>query len=133
MILIFAAVLSIFVQDAASAIIILTIVLISGLLGFWQEKGALNAVEKLLALVQVKATVLREDQSQEIPTEEVVPGDIVLLSAGKNILGDGLVLDSKDLSVDEAALTGKTYPVDKINDVRSHLTLFRNNDELRYL
>ncbi|MEG4574611.1 magnesium-translocating P-type ATPase [Microcoleus sp. N3A4] len=117
LILIFAAVLSIFVQDAASAIIILTIVLISGLLGFWQEKGASNAVEKLLALVQVKATVLRDGQSQEIPTEEVVPGDIVLLSAGKNIPGDGLVLESKDLSVNEAALTGETYPVDKLSGV----------------
>jgi P-type Mg2+ transporter len=119
------AVLSIFVQDAASAIIILTIVLISGLLGFWQEQGGSNAVEKLLALVQVKATVLRDGQSQEIPTEELVPGDLIVLCAGKNIPGYCLVLDSKDLSVDEAALTGKTYPVDKINDVRSHLTLFK--------
>ena len=90
LILVFAAVLSIFLQDALDAIIILTIVLISGLLGFWQERGASNAVEKLLALVQVKATVLREGQSEEISNEEVVPGDIVLLSAGKNIPGDCL-------------------------------------------
>ena len=122
LILIFAAVLSIFVQDVASALIILTIVLISGLLGFWQEKGASNAVEKLLALVQVKATVLRDGQSQEIPTEEVVPGDIIVLCAGKNIPGDCLVLESKDLSVDEAALTGETYPVDKINGVLPAVT-----------
>jgi P-type Mg2+ transporter len=117
LILVFAAVLSIFLQDAPDAIIILTIVLISGLLGFWQERGASNAVEKLLALVQVKATVLREGQAQEIPNEEVVRGDIVLLSAGKNIPGDCLVLESKDLSVDEAALTGETYPVDKLSGV----------------
>jgi len=117
LILIFAAVLSIFLQDAADAMIILTIVLISGLLGFWQERGASNAVEKLLALVQVKATVLRDGQSQEIPNEEVVPGDIVLLCAGKNIPGDCLVLESKDLSVNEAALTGETYPVDKLSGV----------------
>ncbi|MEH1918783.1 magnesium-translocating P-type ATPase [Nostoc sp.] len=117
LILIFAAVLSIFLKDAADAIIILTIVFISGLLGFWQERGASNAVEKLLALVQVKATVLRDGQSQEIPNEEVVRGEIVLLSAGKNIPGDCLVLESKDLSVDEAALTGETYPVDKLSGV----------------
>lgn len=98
LILIFAAVLSIFLKDAADAIIILTIVFISGLLGFWQEQGASNAVEKLLALVQVKATVLRDGQSQEIPNEEVVRGDIVLLNAGKNIPGDCLILESKDLS-----------------------------------
>jgi len=117
LILIFAAVLSIFLRDAADAIIILAIVLISGLLGFWQERGATDAVEKLLALVQVKATVLRDGQSQEIPNESVVPGDIVLLSAGGNIPGDCLVLESKDLSVNEAALTGETYPADKLSGV----------------
>jgi P-type Mg2+ transporter len=117
LILIFAAVLSIFLKDAADAILILTIVIISGLLGFWQERGASNAVEKLLALVQVKATVLRDGQSQEISNKEVVPGDIVLLCAGKNIPGDCLVLESQDLSVDEAALTGETYPVDKFSGV----------------
>ncbi len=122
LILIFAAVLSIFLQDAADAMIILMIVLISGLLGFWQERGASNAVEKLLALVQVKATVLRDGQSQEIPNEEVVPGDIVLLYAGKNIPGDCLVLESKDLSVNEAALTGETYPVDKLSGVLPAVT-----------
>ncbi|WP_239651473.1 magnesium-translocating P-type ATPase [Neosynechococcus sphagnicola] len=113
LILIFAAVLSIYLQDAADAMIILTIVFISGILGFWQEQGASNAVEKLLALVQVKATVLRDDLPQKIPNDEVVYGDIVLLSAGKNIPGDCLVLESNDLSVGEAALTGETYPVDK--------------------
>ena len=68
LILIFATVLSTFLQNAAATTIILTVVLISGLLGFWQEQEASNAVEKLLALVQVKATVLRDGQYQEIPT-----------------------------------------------------------------
>jgi P-type Mg2+ transporter len=117
LILIFAAGLSIFLRDRTDAIIILTIVLASGLLGFWQERGASDAVEKLLALVQVKATVLRAGQSQEIPHEDVVPGDIVMLAAGGNIPGDCLVLESKDLSVNEAALTGETYPADKMSGV----------------
>jgi P-type Mg2+ transporter len=117
LILIFAAALSIFLNDRTDAIIILTIVLASGLLGFWQERGASDAVEKLLALVQVKATVLRAGQSQEIPHEDVVPGDIVMLAAGDSIPGDCLVLESKDLSVNEAALTGETYPADKMSGV----------------
>jgi P-type Mg2+ transporter len=117
LILIFAAGLSIFLRDRTDAIIILTIVLASGLLGFWQERGASAAVEKLLALVQVKATILRAGQSQEIPHEDVVPGDIVLLTAGDSIPGDCLVLESKDLSVNEAALTGETYPADKMSGV----------------
>jgi P-type Mg2+ transporter len=67
--------------------------------------------------VQVKAKVLRGEISQEIPHENVVPGDIVLLTAGDSIPGDCLVLESKDLSVNEAALTGETYPADKISGV----------------
>ncbi|QLE49198.1 magnesium-translocating P-type ATPase [Nostoc sp. C057] len=117
LILMAAAILSSFLGDVIDTIIILTIVLISGLLGFWQERGARDAVTKLLALVQVKATVLRDGQSQEISNEEVVPGDIVLLAAGDSIPGDCLILESKDLSVNEAALTGETYPADKLSGV----------------
>ena len=98
LILMVAAILSGFLGDVIDTVIILTIVLISGLLGFWQERGATDAVAKLLALVQVKATVLRDGQSQEIPNEDVVPGDIVVLTAGDSIPGDCLVLASKDLS-----------------------------------
>ena len=115
LILMAAAILSGFLGDVIDTVIILTIVLISGLLGFWQERGATDAVAKLLALVQVKATVLRDGQSQEIPNEDVVPGDIVVLTAGDSIPGDCLVLASKDLSVNEAALTGETYPADKLS------------------
>ena len=113
LILIFAAGLSFFLNATTDALIILTIVLISGLLGFWQERGAADAVEKLLALVQTKATVLRDGISQEIFVEDVVPGDLVFLAAGGSIPGDCLLLDVSDLFVDEATLTGETYPVTK--------------------
>lgn len=93
--------------------IILGIVLVSGVLGFWQERGATNAVEKLLAIVQVKATVVRDEQPLDIPVEEVVPGDVVLLNAGDIVPGDCLLLESTGLFVDEATLTGETYPVEK--------------------
>ncbi|MEM2126187.1 MAG: HAD-IC family P-type ATPase, partial [Candidatus Methanosuratincola sp.] len=113
LILLFATGLSFFLHDAIDALIILAIIFVSGLLGFWQEKGAADAVEKLLALVQVKATALRNGDPTEIPVEEVVPGDILLLSAGDTIPGDCLILAAKDLFVDEAMLTGETYPVEK--------------------
>jgi Mg2+-importing ATPase len=112
-ILFFATGLSFFLHDPVDAIIILSIVIISGLLGFWQERGASNAIEKLLSIVQIKAAVLRDGKSIEIPVEQVVPGDIVILNAGDIIPGDGLVQESKDLFVDEAMLTGETFPVDK--------------------
>ena len=113
LILLFATGLSFFLHDPVNALIILTIVLVSGLLGFWQEHSATNAVEKLLAMVQIKATVLRDGSPHEIPVEEIVPGDIVILNAGDIVPGDCLVDESKDLFVDEATLTGETYPVEK--------------------
>ena len=113
LILFFATGLSFVLHDPVDALIILTIVLASGLLGFWQERGATNAVAKLLAIVQIKAAVLRDGGSKEIPVEEIVPGDIVVLNAGDIVPGDCLVQESKDLFVDEATLTGETYPVEK--------------------
>ena len=113
LILIFATGLSLFLHNIVDASIILTIVVISGLLGFWQEHGASNAVEKLLAIVQIKAALLRDGNQQEIPIEDVVPGDIVILNAGDIVPGDCLLLESNDLFVDEAMLTGETFPVEK--------------------
>jgi Mg2+-importing ATPase len=113
LILVFAAVLSYFLGDQTNAIIILGIVFISSLLGFWQERGATNAVKRLLAIVQIKAVVIRDGNPKEIPAEEIVPGDITVLSAGASVPGDCLILKSKDLFVDEATLTGETYPVEK--------------------
>jgi Mg2+-importing ATPase len=92
LILLFAAGLSFFLHDAADALIILGIVLASGVLGFWQERGAAHAVEALLDVVQTKATAMRDGAEKEIPVAEIVPGDIVVLSAGKNIPGDCLIL-----------------------------------------
>jgi len=111
--LLFAAGLSFFLHDPTDAVIILIIVLISGLLGFWQERGAADAVEKLLAIVRIKASVLRGGSRQDISLEEIVPGDVVILNAGDAIPADCLILESKDLFVDEATLTGETYPVEK--------------------
>lgn len=113
LILLFAAALSLFLRSHADASIILSIVFVSGLLGFWQERGATDAVEKLFAIVQTRAAVSRDGQEMDIPVEEIVPGDVVILNAGDVIPGDGRILESRDLFVDEAALTGETYPVEK--------------------
>ncbi|HWQ21063.1 MAG TPA: magnesium-translocating P-type ATPase, partial [Methanotrichaceae archaeon] len=114
LLLIFAAGLSFFLHQRAEGVIILAIIFVSGMLGFWQEHRASDAVEKLLAIVRVKADVLRDGTEKEIPVEEVMPGDIVILNAGDIIPGDALILKSKDLFVNEAALTGETYPADKM-------------------
>ncbi len=113
LILIFATGLSLFLHNIIDASIIFAIVLISGMLGFWQEYSASSAVEKLLAMVQITASVLRDGTEKEIPVEEIVPGDIIILNAGDIVPGDCLLLESKDLFVDEAMLTGETFPVEK--------------------
>ena len=112
-ILLFAAGLSFFLHDAADALIISLIVIVSGLLGFFQERGANNAVEKLIAIVQTKVQALRDGKQQEVPLEEITPGDIVILTAGDLVPGDCALVDSRDLFLDEATLTGETYPVEK--------------------
>ncbi len=117
LILLLATGLSFLLHNLVDASIILIIVIISGLLGFWQEHSATNAVAKLLAIVQIKAAVLRDGKELEIPVENIVPGDIVILNAGDIVPGDCLLLEAKDLFVDEAMLTGETYPVEKMVSV----------------
>lgn len=113
LILLFAAGLSFFLGDTTDTVIIITIILISSLLGFWQEKGAADAFEKLLSSVEVKSTVLRDGEGKEIPVEQIVPGDVIIFGAGDIVPADCLILESKGLFVNEATLTGETYPVEK--------------------
>ena len=107
------AVLSYVLNDQTNAIIILVILLASTLLSFFQEWSAANAVEKLLAVVQTETTVLRDGRACQIAVNAVVPGDVILLSAGHIIPGDGRLLESCDLYVNEAALTGESFPAEK--------------------
>jgi len=113
LLLIAAAVLSFALYDPTDGIIILGIVGVSALLGFWQERGAAEAVEKLLATVAVRASVLRDGHQVEVAADELVPGDVVLVAAGSSIPADCLLLAEQDLFVDEASLTGESFPVDK--------------------
>ncbi|MFZ0344971.1 MAG: HAD-IC family P-type ATPase, partial [Nitrososphaeraceae archaeon] len=112
-IFIFTSLLSYFLGETEDALIIISIVIISSLLSFWQEKGATGAVNKLLALVQIKSTVIRDARAQDIPLEDIVPGDIIILNAGDSIPADCLILESKDLFVNESTLTGESFPVEK--------------------
>ena len=131
LILLFATGLSVFLHDPADALIILLIVLVSGLLGFWQEYSASNAVEKLLAIVQIKSAVIRDGNQLEISIEDIVPGDIIFLNAGDIVPGDCLLLESKDLFVDEAMLTGETFPVEKaVSSLAADTALAKRNNSV---
>ncbi len=117
LLLLFAAVLSFFLGDRTDTIIILVIVFLSGLLSFWQQHHATRAMEELLALVKAKASILRDGAPRDVLLEEVVPGDVVLLYGGSVIPADCLLLEHKDLFVDEAVLTGESFPVEKEDGV----------------
>ncbi len=113
LILVFATIISAFLRDWPDAIIILLIVLGSSLLSFFQEYNANNAAEKLKEQISFKTDVLRDGKQISLSTEEIVPGDVVLLPAGSLVPADGLVLEAKDFFINQAVLTGETFPVEK--------------------
>jgi len=104
LILIFASILFAFVGEWTDAIIVLVVVIGSTMLGFVQEFRASNAVEKLRSQVTITSSVLRGGKTQTVPSEQVVPGDVVLLSAGSLIPADGIVLEANDFFVNQAVL-----------------------------
>ena len=112
-ILIVASGLSAATGDVPSFVIIVTIVLLSITFDFVQEVRAQNAVETLRRSVAVQATVRRDGTSISIPTEQLVPGDIVELIAGDLVPADSRLLESRDLYVNQALLTGEPYPAEK--------------------
>jgi len=113
LILIFASVVSAFMGEWTDAVIVLAVVGGSTVLGFVQEYRAGNAVEKLRSQVTISSCVLRDGQPRMLPSEQVVPGDVALLSAGSLIPADGIVLEANNLFVNQAVLTGETFPVEK--------------------
>ena len=117
LILLFATGVSAVTQEWIDAGIILAIVMGSALLSFSQEYSAGNAAAKLRAQITLKATVLRDGQAQTIPAEDIVPGDVVQLSAGSLIPADGVLLEATDFYVNQAVLTGETFPVEKRSGV----------------
>ena len=113
LILIAATVLSGALGDWTDALIILVILLLSGMLGFVQERNAGKVMTALLTSVAIHARVRRDGAVTDVVLDAVVPGDVAEVRAGDVIPGDCLVLSSTGLTVDESALTGETFPVEK--------------------
>ena len=105
--------------DARAGTVMAMMVVLSVGLRFLQEARADAAAAKLRAMIHVTASVVRDGVPKEIPLHDLVPGDIVHLSAGDMIPGDVRLLSSKDLFVSQGSLTGESLPVEKIHDVES--------------
>ncbi len=109
------AVISWLTEDMKAATVIFSMVVLSTLLRFWQEAKSNKAADALKAMVSNTATVLRRDEAKriELPIKQLVPGDLIVLSAGDMIPADCRVLSAKDLFVSQAAMTGESMPVEK--------------------
>lgn len=112
-ILLLAGLISGFLGEIINATIIFSMVLVSVVLDFYQESKAERAAEMLKEKVTTTATVLRDGVKREVKLSEIVPGDMVDLSAGDIVAADARVINTKDLFVDQSALTGESFPVEK--------------------
>ena len=111
--LVAAAGIAALVREWTDAGIVLAILLATGALGFAQEFRASVALERLRSRVRTRVRALRDGVEREVLAEEIVPGDVVALTAGSLIPADGVVLEARDLFVTQAALTGESMPVEK--------------------
>ncbi len=113
LILLFAAAASGITGEIKSMAIIITMVILSVVMNFWQEHKSGRAAEEIAKKLSVRASVIRDGKRREVPTREIVPGDTVMLSAGDIIPADGVLLSSDDFFVNESSLTGESFPIEK--------------------
>lgn len=116
-ILIIAAIISMFSGNAESTIVILLVLIMNAVLGTVQHIKAQRSLESLKQLSAPNAKVIRNGVKQEIPSREIVPGDIVMLEAGDMIVADGRILHNYSLQVNESSLTGESTNVEKTDMV----------------
>lgn len=102
--------------DFTDSVIIIAIVILNAVMGVFQESRAEKAVEELKKMSAPKARVIRSGKIKEIPSEEIVPGDILILEAGDMVSADARIIESNGLMTDESALTGESHPVSKNTD-----------------
>ncbi len=113
LILIAAAVISIFVGEVKDAVVILSIVVVNAALGIYQEGKAEKSLEALKKMASPNAKVIRNGKSEIVPSSTLVPGDIVVIETGDIIPADLRLVESSNLKIEEASLTGESVPVEK--------------------
>ncbi|AWB92340.1 cation-translocating P-type ATPase [Aeromicrobium chenweiae] len=112
-VLIVAGIVTLLLGELVDSAVIFAVVVVNAILGYVQEARAESALEALRSMVHTSATVVRDGTQQSIPSEELVPGDLVLVEAGDRVPADLRLISETQLKVDESALTGESLPVEK--------------------
>ncbi len=112
-------------ESLADVVIIMAVVIINAVLGVFQENKAEKAIEALQEIAAATSKVLRDGKQMTVKSEELVPGDVIILEAGDAVPADARILESASMKIEEAALTGESVPVNKIVNL---LTLNQEKD-----
>lgn len=124
LILLIAAIFSIFTKSYADAIFIFAVIIINALIGTYQEWNSEKNSEKLANLIKINSKVLRDEEEKQIASQNIVLGDIILLESGDKVPADLRLIETNNLAIDESILTGESIQKDKdieIKDEDEHL------------
>ena len=116
-VLLVAVIISFVVGHYMDAWVILGVLILNAIIGYVQESKAEKAMEALMKLAAPKSSVRRDGQQMDVPAQDIVPGDIILLEAGDRVPADARLIDASNLKVNEATLTGESVAVDKFTKV----------------
>jgi len=118
-VLLIAGILSVAIGNLKDSAVIFLVIIVNGVMGFLQEYRADKAIEVLKAMVQSKVIVIRDGAKKEIPSRELVPGDIITIEDGDKLSATVRLIESINLQIDESSLTGESFPVSKSVESKS--------------
>ena len=121
--LFFAVAVTLYFQDYIESVAILAVIFINAIIGFFMELQARNSMNALKEMDVIQSRVIRDGKTQVIPSEKIVPGDIISLEAGDVIPGDARLIESNQLQCDESSLTGESLPSEKNTEKLSKDTI----------
>ncbi len=132
-ILVFAGAVTLFLREYTDAIVIFAAVFLNAIVGYVQESKSSKALRALKKVLSLKAVVVRDGMEREIPADELVPGDIILLKSGDKVPADGRLIESRGLKINESALTGEWLPATKVASAMPESTPLADRDNLVYM
>ncbi|MBU2530225.1 MAG: HAD-IC family P-type ATPase, partial [Elusimicrobia bacterium] len=132
-ILVIAGFLCLFLKEWADSIVIFAVIFINVIVGFIQERKASNALKELKKAIKQEARVLRQSHIKIIEAEQLVPGDIIVLRAGDKIPADARLIETNELQINEAVLTGEWIPSDKSKEILAKETPLADRDNMVYM